>query len=287
MGWGVRMDKEMNYGDDYTFLPVTSLQSGNGNEVLSDIYYHTIQIVNISMIGNQEDKNWVLVDAGMPSSANEIISTAEKRFGPNTRPKGIVLTHGHFDHVGAIIELINHWKVPVYAHELEMPYLTGKQSYPSPDPTVDGGLLAKLSFFYPNKPIDLGNNVEQLPSNGVVPILPSWRWIHTPGHTAGHISLFRDADRTLIAGDAFVTVKQESIYKVFVQEQEISGPPRYFTPEWEAAKHSVEMLAELHPIVAVTGHGVPMEGIELSRSLEKLVGQFDQIAMPSSGKYVE
>ena len=40
--------------------------------------------------------------------------------------------------------------------------------------------------------------------------MPGWRWVHTPGHTAGHVSLFRDADRTLIAGDAFVTTKQES-----------------------------------------------------------------------------
>ncbi|RXZ83080.1 MBL fold metallo-hydrolase [Paenibacillaceae bacterium] len=279
------METEMNYGEDYAFLPVTSLQSRKGHEVLSDIYYHTIQIVNICMIGKKDDNNWVLVDAGMPSSADEIIIAAEKRFGPNSRPNGIILTHGHFDHVGAIIELINFWKVPVYAHELEMPYLTGKQSYSPPDPSVNGGLLAKLSMFYPNSPIDLGNNIEQLPSNGAIPILPGWRWIHTPGHTAGHISLFRDSDRVLIAGDAFVTVKQESIYKVFVQEKEISGPPRYFTTDWDSAKQSVINLHGLHPTIAVTGHGVPMEGNELTDSLEKLVEQFDQIAMPSSGKY--
>ena len=41
---------------------------------------------------------------------------------------------------------------------------------------------------------------------------------------SGHISLFREKDRTLIAGDAFVTVKQEYLYKVITQEQEISGP---------------------------------------------------------------
>ena len=50
-------------------------------------------------------------------------------------------------------------------------------------------------------------------------------------HTPGHISLFREKDRTLIAGDAFVTVKQEYLYKVITQEQEISGPPRYLTTD--------------------------------------------------------
>jgi hypothetical protein len=39
--------------------------------------------------------------------------------------------------------------------------------------------------------------------------MPGWRWMHTPGHTEGHVCLFRNSDRTLIAGDAFTTTKQE------------------------------------------------------------------------------
>ena len=53
-----------------------------------------------------------------------------------------------------------------------------------------------------------------LPSDGTVPHLPDFKWIHTPGHTPGHISLFREKDQALIVGDAFVTVKQEYLYKV-------------------------------------------------------------------------
>ncbi|OLO27054.1 hypothetical protein BTR23_21210 [Alkalihalophilus pseudofirmus] len=64
-------------------------------------------------------------------------------------------------------------------------------------------------------------------------MMEAFRWIHSPGHTPGHVSLFRDADRTLIVGDAFVTIKQESLYSVITQEQQISGPPRYFTPRLE------------------------------------------------------
>src|SRR5690606_34164201 len=109
-----------------------------------------------------------------------------------------------------------------------------------PDPTVEGGMVAKMSSLFPKEPINLGKHVEPLPSDGSVPHMPGFRWIHTPGHSPGHVSFFRDSDRALIAGDAFVTVKQEYLYKVITQEQEISGPPRYFTTDWKAAKESVQ-----------------------------------------------
>ncbi|MFD2680144.1 MBL fold metallo-hydrolase [Bacillus seohaeanensis] len=281
------MGKEMNYGSDYKYIPATSIGSGVGMEVLPDLYCHTVQIVNILLVGNPETKDFVLVDAGMPDSANEIISATEERFGPNSRPKAIILTHGHFDHVGAIIELVNHWEVPVYAHELEMPFLTGQMSYPEPDSTVEGGMVAKMSPLFPNEAIDLSDHVEKLPSDGTVPHMQGFRWIHTPGHSPGHVSLFREKDRALIAGDAFVTVKQESLYKVFTQEQEISGPPRYLTTDWKASKQSVEKLEALKPSVAVTGHGLPMRGELLSKSLDRLVREFDRIAIPDYGKYVD
>ncbi|ASZ66857.1 MBL fold metallo-hydrolase [Bacillus cereus] len=281
------MDNEMNYGSDYTFIPATSIESGHGIEVLPDLFCYTIQIVNICFVGNPESNDFVLVDAGMPKCANEIISVAEDRFGTNSRPKAIILTHGHFDHVGGIIELIKYWDVPVYAHQMEIPFLTGQQSYPEPDPTVEGGMVAKMSPLFPNEPIDLGSSIKVLPTDGTVPHMPEFRWIHTPGHTPGHISLFREKDRTLIAGDAFVTVKQEYLYKVITQEQEISGPPRYLTTDWKAAKESVIKLEKLKPLTAVTGHGIPMSGELLSTSLNTLAQEFDKIATPDYGKYVD
>ncbi|WP_053366441.1 MBL fold metallo-hydrolase [Bacillus sp. FJAT-27245] len=281
------MDKQMNYGSDYKFIPATSIGSGMGIEVLPDLYCYTIQIVNICLVGNPETDDFVLVDAGMPESAAEIISATEERFGENSHPKAIILTHGHFDHVGAVIELVKQWGVPVYAHQLEMPFLTGQKSYPDPDPTVEGGMVAKMSPIFPNEPIDLGNNVQTLPDDGTVPHMPGFKWIHTPGHSPGHVSLFREKDRALIAGDAFVTVKQEYLYKVLTQEQEISGPPRYLTTDWETAKESVNKLEALRPSVAVTGHGLPMSGELLTSSLKKLVNEFDQIAVPDYGKYVD
>lgn len=277
----------MNYGADYKFIPATSIGSGVGIQVLPDLYSFTIQIVNIMLVGDPKTQDFVLVDSGMPDSADEIISIVEDRFGPESRPKAIILTHGHFDHVGAIIELVEKWNVPVFAHELEMPFLTGQKSYPDPDSTVEGGMIAKMSPMFPNEPIDLGSHIECLASDGTVPHMPGFKWVHTPGHSPGHVSFFRESDRVLIVGDAFVTVKQEYLYKVLTQEQEISGPPRYLTTDWKAAKESVMKLRDLHPSVAVTGHGLPMSGELLAESLDKLVREFDEIAVPDFGRYVD
>lgn len=276
----------MNYGSDYKYIPATSIGSGIGTEVLPDLYQYTIQIVNILFYGTPNTNEFVLVDAGMPKSAKEIISIAEDRFGTNCRPKAIILTHGHFDHIGAIIELVEHWNVPVYAHSLELPFLTGKKNYPEPDPSVEGGMIAKLSPLFPNEPIDLGNHVQALPSDGSIPHMPGFRWVHTPGHTPGHVSFFRDEDRALIVGDAFITVKQDSLYKVLIQEKELNGPPRYLTTDWQAAWDSVKKLEGLHPSIAITGHGLPMSGEDLTKNLQRLVREFDRIAIPDYGKYV-
>ncbi|HYK73142.1 MAG TPA: MBL fold metallo-hydrolase [Pseudoneobacillus sp.] len=267
--------------------PMTSIRSGVGQAIMPDVYCYCDQIVNLFFIGRVESPNsWVLIDAGMPHSAAEIINEAMNRFGEDKAPEAIILTHGHFDHVGSIADLLEHWDVPVYAHELEIPYLTGEKNYPPGDPTVDGGLVSELSPMFPNHGINISKHVKRLPDDGSVPGLSGWKWFHTPGHTPGHISLFREEDRVLIAGDAFVTVKQESLYKVMVQKQEISGPPKYFTSDWELARNSVVNLEALKPSIAVTGHGLPMTGDELSNELTRLVRDFDMIALPENGRYL-
>jgi glyoxylase-like metal-dependent hydrolase (beta-lactamase superfamily II) len=241
--------------------------------------------VNYFMIQDQATGNWALVDAGLKWSAGKIKSMARELFG-DTKPVAIVLTHGHFDHVGALSTLVKEWQVPVYAHYLEVPYLTGKSPYPPADPTVGGGMMATISWVYPEGPIDIGEHVRTLPADGSIPGLSEWRFIHTPGHAPGHISLFRESDRVLIAGDAFVTTKAESAIYALSHMKYLSGPPKYFTCNWASAKQSVLKLAGLNPEVAATGHGKPMRGDELRSELNSLASNFDRVAVPESGRYV-
>jgi glyoxylase-like metal-dependent hydrolase (beta-lactamase superfamily II) len=280
------MENEMHQSDDNKFIPMSSIKSGSGTAVRDDIYYYTNQIVNVIMIGASDSESWVLVDAGMPMCGPEIVTVAENRYGKGTKPQAIILTHGHFDHVGGIVHLIEKWQVPVYAHPLEAPFLTGSRSYPEPDPTVEGGMLAKMSSIYPIEPIDIAPVLMPLPLDGSVPHLDGWKWIHTPGHSPGQIALFRESDRTLLAADAFVTVRQDSFYKVLIQKKEVNGPPRYLTTDWQEAWESVRILAALKPALVIAGHGQAMEGEELMQGLEDLARDFRKKAIPGHGKYV-
>ncbi|HET9277386.1 MAG TPA: MBL fold metallo-hydrolase [Flavitalea sp.] len=242
--------------------------------------------VNVYMIHNAVDNNWVLIDAGLKTSAPKIRRMAEHLFWPDTRPSAIVLTHAHFDHVGSLNTLAEEWEIPVYAHAMEKPYLTGLSSYPPPDPSVGGGLMSSMSWLYPKGPIDIERRLQVLPQDGSIPGLPEWRYFHTPGHAPGHISLYRQRDGVLIAGDAFVTTKQESSISVILQSKKMSGPPKYFTYNWESAARSVRTLADLNPEVVATGHGKPMRGADMRRSLHNLADHFEELAVPSHGRYV-
>jgi glyoxylase-like metal-dependent hydrolase (beta-lactamase superfamily II) len=238
--------------------------------------------VNTYLVG-EVGGPWVLVDAGTPGNAERIRAEAEERFGPGARPEAIVLTHGHADHAGSAAELSGLWDVPVYVHRLELPFVTGLSAYPPPDPTV-GGPFALLSRFMPRKTIDLGEErARELPAGGEVPGTPSWRWIHTPGHTPGHVCLFHPEDRVLLAGDALATVDADSFSGMLSRRQKISRPATPVTPDWSAAERSVREMASLRARVLAPGHGEPMEGPTVARELAAFAENF---AAPEHGRYV-
>jgi len=252
--------------------------------VTDDLAYARLALVNVVFSGAPDagDRGWVVI--GMTT---RLVAGAAARFGADARPSCIILTHGHFDHVGALPDLAERWDVPVYAHPLEHPYLDGSAAYPPPDPTVGGGLMSLLSPLYPRGPIDLGSRLRALPADGTVPDMPGWRWLHAPGHAVGQVALWRESDRTLLAADAFITTAQESAYAVLTQEPELHGPPMYYTADWGLARDSVVSLAALEPERAVSGHGPALHGPDLRRALHALAADFDRLAVPDRGRYTD
>jgi len=92
-----------------------------------------LRVLFVNVFAIRSGSQWVLVDAGLYLSATRIRRLAGQHFG-DARPEAIILTHAHFDHVGALDDLARYWDVPVYAHSEEMQHITGKAKYPPPDP---------------------------------------------------------------------------------------------------------------------------------------------------------
>ena len=160
-----------------------------------------------------------------------------------------------------------------------------EEDYPPGDPSVGGGLMARVAPMYPNKAIDLGSRIQPLPEDGGVPGLPEFKW-STPGHSPGHISVPRtgSSSRSGRRGDYGEARVGASRHRA---GEGAHGPPMYFTPDWDLARESVRRLASLNPGVLITGHGVSMRGEELTASLERLARDFDRLAVPEQGRYVD
>ncbi len=247
--------------------------------VAQDLVRIATGVSNAYLVGSR--KRWVLVDSGTRGYRDKIIAAAERAFGQKNRPKGIVLTHGHFDHAGSAQELSDYWDVPIYAHRMELPYVTGRSQYPPPDPSV-GGFMSQMSRFFPNVSYDFGDRARELRVQQL-PGMDGWQCIETPGHTPGHVSFFREEDGALIAGDAFTTLDQDSMVRTLSKVRKVSRPPAYYTLDWGQAEASVRRLAELHPAILCAGHGDPMSGPRASRQLRELAADFPA---PERGRYV-
>ena len=148
--------------------------------------------------------------------------------------------------------------------------------------------MSLMSPTLPKGPIDVGGRLRALPNEGSelsLAELPGWTLLRTPGHTPGHVSFYRESDRTLLVGDAFCTCKPESFFEASIaQTPELHGPPSYFTSDWEAAKESVRKLAALEPKVVIPGHGKPLTGADVPAALHKLADDFVRIAVPENEK---
>ncbi len=264
-------------------------RDGGMLELVPDLASKRLLLVNVVLSGlpGAKDREWVLIDAGLPGMAGAITAAAAARFGAGVRPGAIVMTHGHFDHFGSLEALAEQWDAPVYAHPHEHPYLNGQAAYPPPDPAVGGGLMSALSPLYPRGPVNVAARLRPLPEDGSLPLMPGWRWLHTPGHAVGHCSFWREADRALVAGDAVITTAQESAYAVAMQAPELHGPPMYYTQDWPSAARSARALAALEPELLVTGHGRPMRGAAMRAALHRLAAEFDQVAHPAGAKYAD
>ena len=214
-------------------------------------------IANAYLIGDPD--SWVLVDACTPKHEKMIQRATQRRFGRGSRPRAILLTHGHFDHCGSAAGLADAWSVPIYAHALEVPYVIGASQYP-PFHLNSPGFFTRMARYFPVSTVDLGKRVRAFDPKEALPGLPDWEIIETPGHTPGHVAFFRRPDAVLLAGDAVTTMNLDSFWDTILKRKQVCRPPVPATSDWGAARSSVERLAALRPSLIAAGHGSPIHG---------------------------
>lgn len=250
------------------------------SEAARDVYALTIGrgalSTNVYLI--RSGSSWILVDAGWFGSEKKIRAAAESVFGPETRPTSMVLTHLHPDHSGATAALAERWGQPAYVHPDELPLAAGYQpAYAIP---LDRWLIPVIRRL-PKKTqakiaagSDLTAVVQAFDPEAGIPGLLGWEAIHSPGHTPGHIGLYRREDGVLITGDAVLTVDLNSLLGVLTGRQGVFGPPRYSTWDRPTAQRSIAALATLEPNVLATGHG-PVRVEQATQALQALAAGQD------------
>src|SRR5688572_15574672 len=103
-------------------VPVPLAETVPLDDVAAGVVGLRTLVVNLFAVEGED--GWTLIDAGVYGSAGRITRWARSHFG-DTAPTSILLTHAHFDHVGALESLADMWNVPVYAHADEVPYVRG------------------------------------------------------------------------------------------------------------------------------------------------------------------
>jgi hydroxyacylglutathione hydrolase len=180
--------------------------------------------INVYLVGD------VLVDAGTPGAKKRILRQLE---GRDVRTH--VVTHAHPDHFGSS---------PAVCEALGLPLWTGagdaeaiETATPVPAQGRVPALLAKMKM-PPAQPV-----ARRLREGDAV---GDFLVLDVPGHSPGHIALWRESDRTLIGGDVFFNMPR------------LGPPPSFLTFDPELNRASMRRLAELRPALALFGHGPPL-----------------------------
>jgi hydroxyacylglutathione hydrolase len=198
--------------------------------------------INAYLIGD------VLIDTGVKQSADTIASMLDGR-----RISAIALTHAHGDHAGAMYDLAGRFGVPVWCGARDREAAETGRLVLAPRlrrPRLAAIANATAGFD--------GTPVARTLAEGDA-VAAGFTILDTPGHSPGHVSFWRESDRTLICGDVFFNMH------LLTTVPGLRQPPHLFTPDPAENRRSERRLAELAPSTAGFGHGPVLRGDAAAR----------------------
>jgi glyoxylase-like metal-dependent hydrolase (beta-lactamase superfamily II) len=203
--------------------------------------------MNVYLVGD------VLVDAATRHARRRILRQLVRR-----ALSAHVVTHAHPDHQGSSHAVCVRRGVPLWCGEADAPAIeSGRLADRQPRHPMNR--LSERAFAGPGHPV-----ARRLREGDEV---AGFAVLETPGHSAGHIALWRARDGTLILGDVLFGCHP------LTGIPGLHEPPGFFTPDPARNRESARRLASLEPALVLFGHGPPLrEPAALRRFVAALSG---------------
>jgi glyoxylase-like metal-dependent hydrolase (beta-lactamase superfamily II) len=216
-----------------------------------------------------DEKTVTLVDTGFPGMLPHLQEAMEKAGVPFARLDQVIITHHDIDHIGCLAGIRRELgsRVKVLSSQDEIPYISGEKrplklaqfdenlaSLPDDRRTIYERM--KSGFDASFAPVDRG-----LTDGEALPIAGGLVAVHTPGHTIGHMCLYLQRSKTLIAGDA-----------LRVEDGMLIQTPAGLNYDLLSYRQSLEKLASYQIDAVVTYHGGLYRG-PASQEIARLAAQ--------------
>jgi glyoxylase-like metal-dependent hydrolase (beta-lactamase superfamily II) len=203
----------------------------------------------------EEGARLTIVDTGLPRSWPSLHDALGELGRRRSDIDAIVLTHGHFDHMGFAARAHRELGVPVHAPERELPVVRHPWRYDHERSRIPYFLNPRFARIF----LAMGaagalwvkgmDDVRSYGPNGALDVPGRPHVVPTPGHTHGHCSLHFPDRGTVIAGDAVVTLNP---YTGGTGPQIVSGAA---TADSTQALASLSELEGTGAETVLTGHG--------------------------------
>jgi hydroxyacylglutathione hydrolase len=181
----------------------------------------------------------VLIDAGTRHSGGKIL----KQIGPH-KVSAHALTHSHPDHQGATHEVCSTLGIPLWVGERDADAAEDPDLIRQRQPSHPMARFYLTVFIGPGHPVD-----RRLHEGDEV---AGFAVLDVPGHSAGHVALWRESDGVLILGDVLNNMD------VLTGLPGLHEPKSYLTPDPEENRRSAKRLGTLEPKLVLFGHGAPL-----------------------------
>jgi glyoxylase-like metal-dependent hydrolase (beta-lactamase superfamily II) len=200
-----------------------------------------------------DGNSWSLVDSGIRWDRGRLLKAIASLGLRTADCHSVLLTHGHCDHAGNAAFFADRCNAPLHAHADERIFIETQRTYIPRGRralSAQGLMFAAAEVVWPvrRRKVDIALHE----GDAVDTPAGTWRVLHTPGHTPGHISFYRESDRVLLSGDAIINVIP------FKRVEGLTLPQAIFSADTALARQSAKRLAELAPQTLLPGHGRPI-----------------------------